>query len=282
MEALVSTDWLGQRLHEPDLRVVDVRWYLDPTRHGRDAYAAGHLPGAVFLDIEADLSAPGGGRGRPAGRHPWPSAEQVARVIGAAGIGPGTRVVAYDDQAGATAARLWYLLRAHGHDAVAVLDGGITKWTAEGRPLDREGPAVAAAIFPARLRPGWVVGKDEVAASTPDTLLLDARAGERYRGETEPIDPRAGHIPGARSAPYAGNLTGGAVPVFRPPAELRERYAALGADRAEPVVYCGSGVTACHDLLALHLAGLRGRLYAGSWSEWSVDPEKPVAVGSEP
>ena len=282
MEALVGTEWLAQRLHEPGLRVVDVRWYLDPTRRGRDAYAAGHIPGAVFLDIEADLSAPGGGRGRPAGRHPWPAAEQVARVIGAAGIGPGTRVVAYDDQAGATAARLWYLLRAHGHDQAAVLDGGLAKWTAEGRPLERDVPSVAPAVFPARLRPGWVVTKDEVAARPAGTLLLDARAGERYRGETEPIDPRAGHIPGARSAPFAGNLTSGPVPVFRSPAELRERYATLGAEHGEPVVYCGSGVTACHDLLALHLAGRRGRLYAGSWSEWSADPARPIATGPEP
>jgi thiosulfate/3-mercaptopyruvate sulfurtransferase len=282
VEALVGTEWLAQRLHEPDLRVVDVRWYLDPARRGRDAYAAGHLPGAVFLDIEADLSAPGGGRGRPAGRHPWPSPEQVARVIGTAGIGPGTRVVAYDDQAGATAARLWYLLRAHGHGEVAVLDGGIAKWTAEGRPLERDVPSVAPAVFPARLRRGWVVTKDEVAARPRQTLLLDARAGERYRGAAEPIDLRAGHIPGARSAPFADNLTGGPLPVFRSPSELRERYAALGAERADPVVYCGSGVTACHDLLALHLAGLRGRLYAGSWSEWSADPGLPVATGPEP
>jgi thiosulfate/3-mercaptopyruvate sulfurtransferase len=281
MDALVGTDWLASRLVEPDLRVVDVRWYLDPSRRGREAYEAGHIPGAVFLDVDADLSAPGGGRGRPLGRHPWPAPEQVARVMGAAGIGAGTRVVAYDDQAGATASRLWYVLRAHGHDAVAVLDGGFAKWIAEGRPVERAVPAVAPAVFEPRPRPGWVATKAEVAARPAGRLLLDARAGERYRGETEPVDPRAGHIPGARSAPFAGNLTAGATPVFRSPAELRARYAALGAESTEPIVYCGSGVTACHDLLALHVAGLRGTLYAGSWSEWSADPALPVATGEE-
>jgi thiosulfate/3-mercaptopyruvate sulfurtransferase len=279
---IVSTDWLAREMGAADLRVVDVRWYLDPKRVGRDAYTAGHIPGAVFLDVQADLSAPGGGRGLAVGRHPWPSEEKVAASMAAAGIGPGTRVVAYDDQSGATAARLWYVLRAHGHDAVAVLDGGIAKWQAEGRPLETGTTTVPRAAVTARLRPGWVVDKPGMIARDPGTLVLDARAGERYRGETEPIDPRAGHIPGAVSLPYAGNLTADPVPVFRPPAELRARFAAVGADAREPVVYCGSGVTACHDLLALEVAGLRGRLYAGSWSEWSSDPALPVATGETP
>jgi thiosulfate/3-mercaptopyruvate sulfurtransferase len=270
---------VAANLRAPDVRVVDVRWYLDPARRGRDEYLAGHLPLAVFLDVDADLSAPGGRKGGPLGRHPWPPPGQVARVMGAAGIGPGTRVVAYDDQAGAVAARLWYLLRAHGHDDVAVLDGGITRWVAEGRSLETGSTRPAPATFVARPREGWVLSKGEVASLPADVLLLDARAPERYRGEVEPMDPRAGHIPGARSAPFPANLTAGGVPVFLPPAALRERYAALGADRAAPVVYCGSGVTACHDLLALELAGFRGRLYAGSWSEWSADPELPAETG---
>jgi len=212
VEPIVSTDWLAAHLHDPDLRIVDVRWYLDPARRGRDAYAAGHIPGAIFLDVETDLSAPGGGRGSPRGRHPWPSEGQVSRVMSAAGIGPGVRVVAYDDQAGAIAARLWYLLRSHGHEDAAVLDGGIVKWTAEGRVVDTKTPKPPAATFTARLRPGSVIGKDEVAALTDSHLVLDARAPDRYRGEVEPIDPRAGHIPGAKSAdprpPAAGRAAG--------------------------------------------------------------------------
>ena len=281
MNPLVDTAWLAGRLHEPGLRVVDVRWYLDPARRGRDEWREGHVPGAVFLDVEADLSAPGGRRGGPIGRHPWPSEEQVARVMGGAGIGAGVQVVAYDDASGANASRVWYLLRAHGHEAVAVLDGGLAKWKAEGRPLSTDTPAVAPVPFAGRLRAGFVIGKDEMTATHLGRLVLDARAVERYRGETEPIDPRPGHIPGARSAPFSDNLTAAAVPVFLPADALRRRYAALGAEREEPVVYCGSGVTACHDLLALHLAGLRGVLYGGSWSEWSSDPTLPAALGGE-
>lgn len=281
MNPLVDTVWLADRLHDPGLRVVDVRWYLDPARRGRDEWREGHIPGAVFLDVETDLSGPGGRRGGPIGRHPWPSEEQVARVMGGAGIGPGVRVVAYDDASGANASRVWYLLRAHGHEAVAVLDGGIAKWKAEGRPLSTDAPAFAPVPFTGRLRPGFVIGKDEMIATHLGRLVLDARAVERYRGETEPIDPRPGHIPGARSAPFSANLTADPVPVFLPADALRRRYAALGADRREPVVYCGSGVTACHDLLALHLAGLRGALYGGSWSEWSCDPTLPAALGDD-
>ncbi len=282
MDAVVSTAWLARELGQgQEARVVDVRYYLDPARLGRDAYRAGHLPGATFLDMDQDLSAPGGGRGLPTGRHPWPSEEQVARVMSAAGIGPGVRVVAYDDASGSTAARLWYLLRAHGHDEVAVLDGGIARWQAEGQPLSTDTPRVAAAHFVGRLRPGFVVPKTEMVREHARRLVLDARVAPRYRGESEPIDPRAGHVPGARNAPWTGNLTEDPVPVFRSPAELRARYEALGAAREEPVVYCGSGVTACHGLLALHLAGLRGALYAGSWSEWSSDPELPAATGPE-
>jgi thiosulfate/3-mercaptopyruvate sulfurtransferase len=292
VRALVDTGWLAGELGltagaaQPRAaartRVVDVRWYLDPAREGRDAFRAGHLPGAVFADLDVDLSAPGGGRGLPPGRHPWPSEEQVARAMGRLGIGPGVRVVAYDDASGAVAARLWYLLRAHGHDAVAVLDGGVAKWVAEGRPLSREEVQVEPVVFGGRLRPGFVVTKRELVETHRGRLLLDARVAERYRGDSEPIDPRAGHVPGARSAPWSDNLTRDPVPVLRPAAELRARYEALGAGREEPVVYCGSGVNACHDLLALHLAGLRGSLYAGSWSEWASDPALPAATGEEP
>jgi thiosulfate/3-mercaptopyruvate sulfurtransferase len=279
VDSLVDTGWLAEHLLDPDVRVVDARWYLDPARKGRDAYRAGHIPRAWFVDLDTDLSAPGGGRGAPGGRHPWPSEPQVARVMGGIGVGPGVRVVAYDDQAGAIAARLWYVLRAHGHDAVALLDGGLAKWLAEGRPLTTEVPEIARAEFTARLRPGFVVDRTEMVAGPEGRLVLDARAPERYRGEAEPIDPRAGHIPGATNAPFAANLTEGVLPVFRTPAELRRHYESLGAKDREPVVYCGSGVTACHDLLALHRAGLRGRLYPGSWSEWSADASLPLETG---
>jgi len=281
LKPLVTTEWLAAELGAPSLRVADVRWYLDPARRGRDAYQSGHIPGAVFLDMDVDLSAPGGGRGLPAGRHPWPGKDQFERVMSAAGIGPETRVVAYDDQAGAMAARLWYLLRAYGHDAVAVLDGGLPKWTAEGRPVETSSVNPPPAAFVARPREGWVLDKAAMVREAPRSLVLDARAAERYRGDSDPIDPRAGHIPGGRNAPYKDNLSGAAIPVFRAPGELRARYEALGADRDEPIVYCGSGVTACHNLLALELAGLRGRLYAGSWSEWSADPSLPVATGDD-
>jgi len=259
--------------------VIDVRWYLDRSRSGRDAWRSGHVPGAVFVDVDSDLSAPGGGRGARVGRHPWPPPEQVELVMSRAGVSSSTRVVAYDDAGGSNAARLWVLLRAHGHEPAFVLDGGFTKWVAEGRPVDVVAPHVKATSFHARLRPGFVIPKDEMAASYRERLLLDARAPERYRGEVEPVDPRPGRIPGAKSAPWEGNLTEGPLPVFRAADDLRRRYAALGADREVPVVSCGSGVSACHDLLALHLAGLRGVLYAGSWSEWCVDPELPIATG---
>jgi len=276
VDALVSTEWLSGRLGDEGVRIVDVRWYLDKSRRGQDAFAAGHVPGAVFLDLDRDLSAPVSGPER--GRHPWPSEELVSRVMGKAGIGPGTQVVAYDDQAGAIAARLWYVLRAHGHDAVALLDGGWAKWVGEGRPVETAVAEPKPATFVARLRPERIVTKADVAAGLP--LVIDARATPRYAGESEPIDSRAGHIPGATNAPYALNLTTDAFPVFRPPAELRARYEALGVGREEPVVYCGSGVTACHDLVALHVAGLSGRLYPGSWSEWSADPALPVETGN--
>jgi thiosulfate/3-mercaptopyruvate sulfurtransferase len=276
---LVDTAWLEAHLGEADLRVVDVRWYLDPACSGREAWRAGHIPGAVFLDVDRDLSAPGGARGAACGRHPWPPAEQVGAVMGRAGVSATSRVVAYDDAGGSNAARVWYLLRAHGHECVAVLDGGLARWLAEGRPIARDEPAFEPAAFRARLRSGFVLGKEEMADAYRERLVLDARAPERYRGEVEPVDPRPGRIPGARSAPWEENLTDGPEPVFRPPDELRRLYVSLGADREVPVVYCGSGVTACHDLLALHIAGLRGVLYGGSWSEWCADPALPAEVG---
>ena len=274
---IASAAWLADHLEQPGLRVADLRWALSGPP-GRERYEGGHLPGAVFIDAEHELSSPGEGPGR----HPVPSPEKLARVLGAAGIGDEHVVVAYDDAGGSIAARLWWLYRHYGHDGrAAVLDGGIGAWTDAGLPLVSEVPEHAVAT--------WTPGdprNDLVDTATVDdllggeTLLLDARAPERYRGETEPVDPRAGHIPGAASAPWAANL--GPNGRFLPPEVLRDRYAGLGADDRPVVAYCGSSLTATHDLLALELAGIDGaRLYEGSWSHWSSDPSRPAAVGLE-
>jgi thiosulfate/3-mercaptopyruvate sulfurtransferase len=208
-----------------------------------------------------------------------------------AGVGPETHVVAYDDAGGSIAARLWWLLRHFGHPLVSVLDGGITRWVAEGRPVVRDVPEPPPGAFVPRPAEGQVADRDEVRrlSRDPGAVVLDARAPERYEGRVEPVDPRAGHVPGAVSAPFAANLVpgaagGGGGGRFKAPPELRAQYAALGvAPGREVVVYCGSGVTACHDLLALHLAGIRhARLYEGSWSDWSADPTLPVATGPDP
>ena len=281
--ALISTSELAKRIGDPTVRILDARWYLDPGRKGVDAYDAGHIRGAYFADLERDFAGEGGKRGGSLGRHPFPTPDQVEYVLRVLGIRQGIKVVAYDDAAGAIAARVWFVLRAYGFDDCDVLDGGITKWIAEGREITTELPMVSTLTdFVAAPRPWLVLSKGEVVGAT-GALLLDARAPERYRGDTEPIDPRAGHIPGARSAPYTLNLTSGPNPVFKTASELRAQFESLGVSAEdEPVVYCGSGITACHDLLALHLAGLRGRLYGGSWSEWSSDPSLPAATGEKP
>ena len=274
---IVSVAWLADHIDHPGLRVADVRWALTGPP-GRERYEGGHLPGAVFLDAEDGLSSPGEGPGR----HPVPSPEKLTRVLGEAGIGDEHVVVAYDDAGGSIAARLWWLYRHYGQAGrAAVLDGGIDAWTEAGLPLVSEPPDHPAATW----TPGEP-GDDLVDTAAVrellggETLLLDARAPERYRGETEPIDPRPGHIPGAASAPWLDNL--GPDGRFLPPELLRERYAALGAADRPVVAYCGSSLTATHDLLALELAGIGGaRLYEGSWSHWSSDPSRPAVVGNE-
>ena len=282
--ALVSTEWLAAHLTDPDLRVADVRWYLPIAgKHGRQEYARGHLPGAVFVDLDTDLAAP---PGAGPGRHPIPSAAAFEAAMSRAGIGDRTHVVAYDDAGGSTAARLWWLLRYFSHARVSVLDGGLGRWVAEGRPVETLPLQPAPAAFTARRQSGWVVDKVAVKqlSRDPAALVLDARAPERYEGRVEPVDPRAGHIPGARSAPFAGNLRDEPAPRMRPPGELRQRYDQFGAQRAQKIVaYCGSGVNACHALLALHLAGYPDALlYEGSWSDWSTDPALEAATGPDP
>lgn len=274
----ISVADLQARLDDPDLRLVDVRSVLGQPKAGRAAYAAGHLPGAVFLDLEDDLSGPIGPHG---GRHPLPAIDALAQVLGASGIGAASHVVAYDADDAMVAGRLWWLMRWLGHDAVQVLDGGFAAWTAAGGATTHGAPNVAPVRFEPRPRPELVVDRDHVRASAgaPDVLVIDVRAAERYRGEVEPLDPVAGHIPGAVNVPYAGNLEAGR---FRDPAALRERYAAVLGAR-EVVAYCGSGVSAAHGLMALAAIGVSGaKLYAGSWSDWVSYPDAPVAVGSEP
>jgi thiosulfate/3-mercaptopyruvate sulfurtransferase len=259
-----------------DVRLVDVRWRLGKPEAGPAAYATGHLPGALFADIDKDLAAPPGAHGR----HPLPSKEAFEALMKRLGIGDRTLVVAYDDQGGATAARLWFLLRYFGHETGAVLDGGIDAFVKEGHALDTSVAPSRVVSFTATPHPELLLAREAVVAGLrdPARLLLDARAGERYRGEVEPIDPRAGHIPGAVSAPYAENLAKGELLSAD---ALAARYRALGADDCETVVYCGSGVTACHDLLALAVAGYDdAKLYPGSWSEWSSDPDAPIATGA--
>lgn len=254
------------------VRLLDVRWTL-PVPDGRPAYRSGHLPGAVYVDLDTELAAPPS----TAGRHPLPSVEDLQSAARGWGLRTGDPVVVYDDNAGQSAARAWWLLRWAGLTEVRLLDGGLSAWTAAGLPLEQDTPAVDPGDV--TLTPGHLPTLDADGAAVAD-LLLDARAAERYRGEVEPIDPRPGHIPGALSAPTAQNV--GADGRFRPAAELTERFTALGARPGEPVgVYCGSGVTAAHQALALTLAGLDPVLYPGSWSEWSADPTRPAALAAE-
>jgi thiosulfate/3-mercaptopyruvate sulfurtransferase len=268
---LVSADWLRDHAEDPDVRVIDFRWYL-VARKGRDEYVHGHIPGAVFVDLEA-VTGPQDATAR--GRHPLPSAEQFEVEMQRAGVSSRTKVVVYDDAGGSVAARLWFLLGWFGHQTQAVLDGGIQAW---GGPLETDVPSVGNWTFRSQQPDrGRILDFDDVR-TLDGAPLLDARAGERYRGETEPIDPKAGHIPGAISAPWMDNL--GPDGKFKSPAELRARFAELGAAEGA-VVYCGSGVNATHDLLAMEVAGLHnGRLYAGSWSDWS-NRDAPVATGKE-
>ncbi len=279
--ALISPEALGARLADPTLRVVDVRHDLMNPGGGRVAWSTGHIPGAIHLHLDEDLSGPKTGRN---GRHPLPDPLEFAQVLGAAGIGDTDHVVVYDDAGGAFAARLWWMLRWLGHDAVSVLDGGWQAWTAAGLPVSAEVAHPVSTVFTPRTPQPWTVDAATVAAGLADgsLMVVDARAPERYRGEVEPIDPVAGHIPGARNRFHRSNLddTGR----FKSPETLRAEFEALlgGRPAGELVCQCGSGVTACHNLLAMAHAGIPGaRLYPGSWSEWCSNPARPVATGQE-
>lgn len=283
-QPLVDVEWLTSN-HE-SVRIVDVRSYLDG-RSGRDAWASGHLPGATWLSLDEDLSAPAATAG---GRHPLPDPADFAKAMGRAGITNTTPVVAYDDAGGTIAARLWWMLSRQG-TPVAILDGGIQAWTATGNALvDTNSLAKSTeATTTSPLDPTtynaspWpsdqILAADDVAERLgTETLILDARAHPRYLGQEFPVDPRYGHIPGARSAPATANL--GADGRFESIEASRQRYDAVGALGApEVVAYCGSGVTACADLLALERLGVRAKLYVGSWSDWGADPDRPLETG---
>jgi len=269
---------VDQSALDGDVVVADVRWYLDG-RSGADAYAAGHLPGAVFVDLDRWLAGP---PGPGTGRHPLPDPAVFAEGMSGLGISDDSVVVAYDDAGGTVAARLVWMLRALGTPA-ALLDGGLPAYTG---PLTTERVDPRRAEFTVRAWPKPQMANVDDATSTTN-VVIDARAPERYRGDTEPVDPRAGHIPGALNLPCRENLA--ADGRFRPPEELAARFAAAGigaaagadgADASRVVSYCGSGVTACHNLIALEYAGRgRGRLYPGSWSEYCSDPDRAIATG---
>jgi thiosulfate/3-mercaptopyruvate sulfurtransferase len=261
--------------------LLDVRWRLGGPP-GIDSYRAGHVPGAIYADLDTQLAGPPG----TGGRHPLPEPADFELAMRAAGLRSGQPVVVYDEADGTIAARAWWLLRYHGHDQVQLLDGGFRAWSAAGMPVCTEDAVAAPGDFAARPGHMPVLDAAGAAALAGSGILLDARAPARYRGETEPIDRVAGHIPGAVSAPTAENVT--PVGQFRSAADLRARFTAMGVqfddDGDGPAVgaYCGSGVTAAHEVLALELAGSPAALYVSSWSGWVADPDRPVATGPQP
>jgi thiosulfate/3-mercaptopyruvate sulfurtransferase len=281
LTALVGTEVLSQHLDDPDWIVFDCRHDLAAPGRGRAEYAQGHIPGARFLHLDEDLSGPKTGRN---GRHPLPDPEKLIEKLGEAGVDSRKQVVAYDAQGGMPASRLWWLLRWLGHLPIAVLDGGWNQWVAEGRPQTADIPRTKPARFSGRARNDCWVGAHFVREHLGDetTVLLDARATDRFRGQNETIDPVGGRIPYARNRFYRDNLD--ATGRFKTPEILRDEFRAiLGEAGPQQVVnYCGSGVSACHNLLAMEVAGLRGaRLYPGSWSEWIADPSRPLASGMQ-
>jgi thiosulfate/3-mercaptopyruvate sulfurtransferase len=281
-DKLVSVAVLADHLENPAWRVFDCRHDLKNTEYGVQAYAKGHIPGAQFLHLDRDLSGPLTGKN---GRHPLPDVARFAARMSECGVGPDTQVVAYDNEGGIFAARLWWMLRWLGHDKVALLDGGLPGWRRAKLPLEVEARPVAPAQFVPQPRDAQV-DTEYVQANlrAPDMLLLDARGEDRYAGENETLDPVAGHIPGAINRFYFDNLDDAGC-YFKPAEELRAEFADLLDDRDPRTVVqqCGSGVTACHNLLAMEIAGLTGsRLYVGSWSEWCSDPARPVATGDQP
>ncbi|WP_415902951.1 sulfurtransferase [Neptuniibacter sp. QD29_5] len=277
--AIISAEELQNHISESDWVVFDCRFNLADTAAGKNAYLEGHIPGAIYLDLDQDLSSP---ITPETGRHPLPDLERFVARLAQAGVSNNTQVVVYDDCAGAMAARCWWLLRLMGHKAVSVLDGGLAAWQSLGGELNDHIPQPTSAAYTFSLLPNQNLTVAEVvqALDAQSIYLVDARAAERYRGEVEPIDPIAGHVPSALNRPLTDNLAEGK---FKPAAQLREEWlSVLGSKSVEAVVHmCGSGVTACHNQLAMEIAGLSGsRVYSGSWSEWIRDPARPIATKS--
>lgn len=279
-ELIVSPRDLAAHLKDPEWVVFDVRHDLGDTERGRRDYRAGHVPGAYFLHLDEDLS---GAKTGTNGRHPLPDVAKLAARLSQCGVAPGRQVVAYDDAGGSSASRLWWLLRWLGHERVSLLDGGYPAWLREGLPVEAATPPAREGRFEPRPLLGAVADIHYVGAfrTSPTVRLIDARSAERFSGASETIDPVAGHIPGSMNRFWKLNLAQDGR--FKPPAELRREFEALlGEANASLAVHlCGSGVTACHNLFAMELAGLgSSRLYPGSWSEWCADKSRPVATGS--
>lgn len=277
---LVTTQELVRHLADPDWLIFDCRHDLMNPAYGREAYAKGHIPSAVFVSLDDDMAAPKTGRN---GRHPLPDAATLARTFERLGVTPGKRIVCYDDAGHMYSVRTWWALQWLGHTRVALLDGGFPKWTAEGRGTDAQVPQPDRGQFTPHPQLGATADADAmlVLHRDPRYVVIDARTGERFRGEQEPIDPVAGHIPGAKNRWFKANLNDDGT--FKPAATLRSEFAALlGATPPDRVInQCGSGVTGCHNIFAMELAGFPGsKLYPGSWSEWCSDPSRPVAKGS--
>ncbi|MES2318087.1 MAG: sulfurtransferase [Pseudomonadota bacterium] len=279
---LITPAALADHLDSPDWVAVDCRHDLMNPTAGRDGYAIGHIPGAVFADMDHELSgAKRGPDGAFRGRHPLPERAALAETLRGWGIGPGTQVVAYDAQGGMFAARLWWLLRWLGHPAVAVLDGGLAAWQSQGLALSAEVPARARGSFAEQAPLVATVSAAQVLENIDggEKIVLDARAPDRFRGENETMDPVGGHIPGAKNRFFKDNLQDDGR--FKDAAQLKADFSGLVNDPAKAIMQCGSGVTACHNLLALEVAGMPGAaLYPGSWSEWCADPARPVATGA--
>jgi len=279
---IISTDALALHLDDSAYVIVDCRYNLEDEEWGAREYMARHIPGAMYAHLGHDLA---GKKTGTNGRHPLPDPEALRRTFGRLGIASGVQVIAYDQDIGMFASRLWWLLKWMGHEAVAVLDGGFRKWTGEQRATRAGEEHHTLREFIGAPRVGWTMSAGEVAAASrkPDWRIVDARAPERFRGETEPIDRVAGHIPGATNHFYKWNLDDRGT--FRTPEEIRSglQESVGGVPPDHIVCYCGSGVSACHNLLALEHAGQRGaKLYAGSWSEWSSDPARPVETAASP